>query len=290
MISLENILSRLKIEFLREGNHHCRAGWIQTDCPFCGKDSKRFHLGWNLTFNYVNCWKCGSHRLAPSLVELTGLSFGEVNELIENLTTSNPVELDDKRGTLEIPSGVGELQKQHRRYLKKRKYDPDELSELWNIGGIGLHASLAWRIFIPISFQTRTVSWTTRSVSDKSIMRYYSARADQEEINHKSILYGEENCRHAIIVHEGCFDVWRTGAGSVATCGTGFSRSQVLRIADYPIRVICFDNEPNAQKRAEEICDLLEPFSGETYNVTLSAKDAGEASKQEIHQLRKFLQ
>ena len=290
MISLDDLLSRLRIEFVREGNHHCRAGWIQSDCPFCGKGSKRFHLGWNLTFNYVNCWKCGSHRIAPTLVELTGLSFKEVGKLLEDLATSNPIEFDDKRGTLELPTGIGDLLKPHKRYLKKRDYDPDELSDLWDIGGIGIHASLPWRIFIPITFQTKTISWTTRSISDKAVIRYYSAQADQEEINHKSILYGEEHCRHSIIVHEGCFDVWRTGVGSVATCGTGFSRSQVLRIANYPIRVICFDNEPTAQKRAEEICDLLEPFSGETYNVTLSSKDASEASDKEIKQLRSFLQ
>jgi hypothetical protein len=200
--------------------------------------------------------------LNQTLVELTNLSFVEINELIKSLTKSTSVIQHDPRGEVEIPNGVGDLQKQHRKYLQKRRYDPDEIAETWGVGGIGLHQNLSWRIFIPIM---------------------------QESMNHKELLYGEDFCNHAVIVHEGAFDVWRTGKGAVATCGTGFTRSQVLKLSNYPIRVICFDNEPEAQQRADELCSLLEPFQGETYNVQLSSKDASEAPANEIKELRGFL-
>ena len=148
---------------------------------------------------------------------------------------------------------------------------------------------LPWRLFIPFHIHGEVVSWTTRSIGQNGL-RYVSASSDQEKVNHKSILYGEDFCRHAVIVHEGPFDVWRTGPGAVATCGTGFSRSQLLRLSNYPVRVICFDNEKQAQQRATELCDLLEPFPGETIQVTLDAKDAAEASDKEINQLRRFLE
>jgi hypothetical protein len=197
---------------------------------------------------------------------------------------------EDVRGTLVLPKGIGDFQPAHKRYLQNRGICFESLARLWGVRGIGIHATLPWRLFIPIQFQGRVVSWTTRSISDKGVVRYMSAPADHEAVNHKRILYGEDFCRHAIIVHEGPTDAWRTGPGAVATCGTGFSRSQVLRISKYPIRVICFDNETEAQKRSSHLCDLIESFPGETYNVTLSAKDAAEATEMEIKELRRFLE
>ena len=289
-MKLDDLLERLNIHFVREGHHHCRTGWVQTDCPFCGRNSQKFHMGWNLQHNYVHCWKCGHKKLNSTIVELTDVSYSEINALLKDITKSNLIDDDiSTRGTLKLPSGLGDLQKQHIKYLKKRRYDPTEIVDTWKIQGIGLHASLPWRIFIPIQYKRRTVSWTTRSVSDNATIRYMAANANQEALNHKEILYGEDYCRHAIIVHEGAFDAWRTGKGAVATCGTGFTRHQVLKLAKYPIRVICFDNEKEAQKRADELCSLLECFDGETYNVQLSSKDASEADDKEIEQLRRFL-
>lgn len=288
-MKLDDLLSNLGIKFLKEGHHHCREGWLQTDCPFCGKHSNRFHMGWNLRFQYVNCWRCGSHRMIETLVEHTGKTPAFIRSLLDGLNDGIDFkDPEEKRGTLILPKGIGELLPAHQRYLKKRNFNFRSLSRLWGVKGLGIHATLPWRLFIPIHYHGKIVSWTTRSISNKGV-RYLSAPADHEEINHKKLLYGEDHCRHAIIIHEGPIDVWRTGPGSVATCGTGFSRSQVLKICKYPIRVICFDNEKEAQQRATELCDLVEPFPGETYNVTLNSKDAAEADETEVNQLREFL-
>ena len=289
-MKLDNLLQRLNVPFVSEGHYHCKAGWLQSDCPFCGRNTNKYHMGWNLRNNYVHCWKCGHHKLNTTLVEYTGLSYAEINAFIKELSNSNLFHNDIKTtGKLELPSGLCDLQEPHRKYLKKRRYDPDKLINDWSIKGIGIHSYLAWRIFIPIDYKQNTVSWTTRSLKDKAKVRYMSASSKQEAINHKHVLYGEDYCGHAVIVHEGAFDAWRTGHGAVATCGVGFTRPQVLKLSKYPIRVICFDNDPAAQTRADELCSLLEPFKGETYNVQLSAKDASEASDKEIKQLRRFL-
>jgi hypothetical protein len=287
---LDDLVVRLGVPLLREGNHHCREGWFQTDCPFCGLHSKRYHLGWNLRFNYVHCWKCGGHGLIETLMHLSDKPFQVIKPLVDQLDTANleDYKKEEQTGHLQIPKGVTELKAAHKRYLKKRNLNPNEISRQWSIGGIGLHSKLSWRLFIPIQLDGEVVSWTTRSISNNGL-RYVSAAASQEAVNHKRILYGEDFCQHAVIVHEGPFDVWRTGYGAVALCGTGYTRAQVLRIAKYPIRVICFDNEPEAQKRACQLCDMIEPFQGETYNVQLKAKDAAEADDKEIAELRRFL-
>lgn len=243
-------------------------------------------MGYNVAYAYVNCYACGRHSLAETMVELLDLPMAKVLPLIKDVEKER-VEVIDVRGKLELPKGVGPLVKAHRRYLtEQRGFDPDKLVKLWGIGGIAMATQLSWRIFIPIHYRGQVVSWTTRSIGGVGL-RYVSARADQEAINHKTLLYGEDYVRHGVIVHEGTTDAWAVGPGAVATCGTGFTRAQVRRISKYPVRAICFDNVPEAQERARELCDLLTPFDGETCNVVLDAKDAATAPKRDLRRLRK---
>ena len=47
-----------KIPYFTEGYKYCRPGWVNIDCPFC-IGSPGPHLGYNLSGNYFNCWRCG---------------------------------------------------------------------------------------------------------------------------------------------------------------------------------------------------------------------------------------
>lgn len=283
------ILSRAGVRYFAEGqHHHCRPGWIQLDCPFCGRGSQKYHMGYSLRGNFMNCWKCGSHSLQETVAHLLNISFREAKKLTEEIDHQKVI-IEDKRGTLELPKGRGPLLEPHTRYLERRGFDPDEIVRLWDVQGIGVALRLKWRLFIPIKFRGRTVSWTTRAVRDDVELRYISASEEQEEINHKSLLYGEDYARNAIVIVEGPFDVWAIGPGCVGTCGTGYSRAQVNRMAKFPFRAICFDNDETktAQRRARQLADLLAVFPGETVIVTLDAKDAAEATRKEIRQLRR---
>lgn len=281
-----NLLDELRIEYRTEGHHHCRTGWLQLDCPFCGKGSQQFHMGYNIDKRYVNCWRCGPHRLLETLMHLTDESKGRCIELLKKLgelTVSKQVEQEVR--SLQLPKGLGELGPRHVKYLEKRGYNTEELKALWGLRGIGLHSYLSWRIFIPVMYQGKVVSWTTRSLKSSGV-RYMSAQLSQEAINHKTLLYGEDYCRHSCIIHEGPFDVWRTGPGAVCTFGTGYTRPQVLRMSKYPVRAVCYDNEPEAQRRARALCEMLCVLPGDTYNVTLSGKDASDSPEKEIQELR----
>lgn len=268
-----------------EGHHHARSGWVQIDCPFCGKDSDRFHMGFSISGGYVNCWKCGGHRMTDVLMELLGIPFYECKKLLESLDIT-PKKIKRKKSKLQLPKGMGELDKCHIEYLEKRNYDVDELKQLWDIRGIGIHHELPWRIFIPIYHKGKMVSWTTRTISNNGV-RYFSASEKQESVPHKNILYGEDYVRHSIIVCEGPLDVWKIGPGAVATFGTAHTSIQVKRISKYPIRTIIFDNEETAQKKARILCDILSLFPGETNNVIMEDNDPGSATDTEIAKIRK---
>ncbi len=282
------ILNQLNIEYKTEGHHHCRPGWIQIDCPFCAKDSHKWHMGYSLENNYLTCWRCGFHPLVSTFIELTGLSFRECLRLFNDLEITEAIKVEHFKGRLCIPKGTSGLTPAHINYLYRRGFNPTKLESLWKIQGIGIASRLPWRIFIPIIHQGKTVSWTTRTISDnKKVTRYISASPKEESIPHKTLLYGEDYAIHTIIIHEGPFDVFQTGPGAVAILGLNYTQAQVNRMVNYPTRVICFDNEKEAQKRASRLCDDLSVFPGETYNVKLSGKDANSSPAREIRALRR---
>ena len=286
-----DILSQHNVEMAPEDNEHARPGWLQFDCPFCEKDAGQYHMGYSLEGNYVNCYKCGYHSLISTVMELTEKSYHDCKKMLEGMEKQT-WESKTVRGKLIIPDGVGELKRVHKKYLRSRNFDVKHIQKTWQIKGICMHATLSWRIFIPIIYHGEMVSWTTRSVSSDNPKRYMTAPKEQEAVPAKSLLYGEDyasSLHFSIIVCEGPLDVWRIGPGAVATMGMDYSQAQVEKIVEYTKRAICFDNEPDAQKRAQRLCNDIASFPGETFNVVLDGKDAAESSDKAIWKLRKML-
>jgi hypothetical protein len=288
-MTFTEILDTLEIEYITEGHAHCRAGWIQLDCPLCTPNARHWRLGYNLEYGYANCWNCGRVDVFECL-NSTGISRKEAYRLLRSLDKHQHKRKTERFGRLEIPKGVTELMPAHINYLRKRGFNASKIVRLWNVRGIGPYSKLKWRLYIPITRHGREVSWTTRAIGNNAKPRYINAETRQEAFPAKQIVYGMEYVRHATIIHEGPFDVWRTGPGAVCTFGVVYSRAQLLTLSRVPVRIICFDSEPDAQKRAHELGKLLSTFPGQTLKIALdSGKDAAEATEKEVRQLRRFL-
>jgi DNA primase len=192
-------------------------------------------------------------------------------------------------GRLKIPTDAGSMMKPHRNYVKGRGFTPSLIEEVYQVGGIGVSHRLAWRLFIPIHYRGRMVSWTTRAIGNAQGPRYVSARPSEEAVSHRTLLYGEDLAGHSIVVVEGPIDAWAIGPGAVATMGLACTKDQIEKIAQHPSRAICFDSSEIAQKRARKVADQLKNFPGETDVVELeSGEDAAEADPEEIEELRKI--
>lgn len=292
-MELKQILQHFNIPFKQAGeHHHARAGWLQIDCPFCSKGSQRFRMG--LVGVHANCWSCGQHSLVKTLMEITDESYHQLRTFVDDLPKgegeSTILDKGLKHRKLRLPNGVGKLLRLHKVYLRGRALDPHLLVQLWGIQGTGNNpGGISWAIFIPIIYQGSVVSWTCRSIG-KTGGRYTSASPDEESLNHKELLFGEDYCRHSCVVCEGPISAMSIGPGAVATFGLTYTKAQLLRISRFPVRAICFDNEPVAQQVARKLCRELEVFPGKTHNIKLSYKDANEVlckKPKEIKQLRK---
>ncbi len=286
--SFAEILSKAGVEFVAEGgHHHARKGWINFDCPYCSPGFSKFRMGFNIAQKYVNCWLCGRQPLLDTVHKLTGLDYTTLRSMLKGIRAPVDRKAPEAKYTLELPKGIGPLLPPHKEYLRERGYSPKQIEKLWKVQGIGMAPSLSWRLFIPIYFNDAIVSWTTRSISKKATLRYITAKKTQEAMSIKKVLYGEQYCRHTIVINEGPLDAWAVGPGAVSVCGIAYSQAQLAKMIKYPVRVVLFDNEPDAQLRAMKLYNELSIFDGETYNVTLDGNDASASSKQEIAKLRK---
>lgn len=234
---------------------------------------------------WFHCWRCRGHSPFATLTRF-GVPEKEIKEALRHHTGYQPVETIRKG--LKEPSNRGPLQEAHIEYLRSRGFDPAELERIWSIEGLSICGRLSWRIYIPIVHQGQRVSWTARAIGEHAQQRYVSASAEEEAINHKHLVYGLDQCWHTVIIVEGPIDAWAVGPGAGALFGTAFTTPQVARLARVPYRFVCFDNEPQAQRRAIELCHELSVFPGETHRIVLDASDPGSATKRELSRLRKI--
>lgn len=289
-MKITELLEDLEIQYKLHGEHrHVTEEWAGISCPRCQQGGEeKFKLGINLRTNATSCWSCGVWSLAEALEMLTGKGLKECYQLLGQVEKSKTSPQRKRTGGYKEPYGVETMMQIHLNYLYNRKFNALEVEKLWDVRGITIHHKLSWRIFIPVIYQSEPVSWTTRSISEKHKPRYISAPPTHEKYPLKSLLYGEDFVRHSILVTEGPLDVWAIGPGATCTFGVSYTKAQVARIAEYPQRVIVFDSDPIAQRRASKLASELEAMPGSTFRVQIeSGADPASASKKEIRELRK---
>lgn len=296
-MSLESLFRQAGIAYAVGGEHrNVRTGWIGIDCPWCGFSGEgKFHLGISLSPIHTVCWNCGGHSLPSVICELFRVGYGQAHRMLLEADVqldqiSKPSVDAPVTGELKLPKGREPLGIRHRRYLRKRGFDPDEIAHLWGIEGIGINSMrLCWRIFIPIYLGNRIVSWTTRAIMKNATQRYITASREEEAISCKHVLYGAQHAKDRIVIGEGPTDAWRLGPGAVATLGLVVSPVQIELMSRYHVRAICFDNSRGAQLRAEKLANQLEMLPGETHVIQLDSDDLGCASDNEIRQIRRTI-
>lgn len=287
-MNIRELLNDLGIPFKEHGDSSLvTEGWVGIVCPMCGVGTGKTGMGIHVRTLAVSCWKCGRHRLGDSLAAASDRPLRDILKLLTGID-QDVTKIDRPIGRYTEPGGVGPMAGAHRRYLERRGFDPDELADKWGFRGIGLDgpSEYRWRLFMPICRHGEKESWTTRAVGNVE-PRYLSAPPNMERRSLKSLLFGFDAVKHCVIVTEGPFDALRIGPGAVATFGLSVTSAQLAMMSRIPVRVVCFDNEPTAQRRARHLADLLTPYPGSTHVATLSGPDPDTSPEDELDELRK---
>ena len=163
------------VPFATEGHKHCREGWVNTTCPFC-TGNPGMHLGYNMADDFYVCWRCGWKATHKALALLIHVSEQEAKEIARkyggksHVNSAVTVKVGQKK--FRLPPSTAPMNDRHKRYLTKRKFDPEVIEKIWDVQGTGPISlmdgiSFSHRLVIPIYWDDRIVSFQTRDITAK---------------------------------------------------------------------------------------------------------------------------
>lgn len=297
-MNIEQLYLDYNIFFLTEGHKHTSPNWVHTECPFC-TGNPGYHLGYSLISENYTCWRCGWHPVSLTLSKLMRLPEYEVIKIIKEYGITLK---SDKREIIPLiktkhkfPSNVIPLSLRHKVYLAKRKFDPEYLERTWKLMGTGPVSNLdnisyKHRILIPFIWEGNQVSFDSRDITGKHQNKYQACPKAREYIEHKSILYGnQEAWKETGIIVEGPTDVWRLGETAAATSGIKVTTAQIRVISkSFKKVIVIFDNEIEAQKQAKNLVKQLKFRGVKAKNLTVDS-DPGSMKEDDAKYLIKNL-
>jgi hypothetical protein len=283
-----------------EDKHH-RYGWVNTECPFCSNlpgSNPGYHLGWNEDEEYFYCWRCGWKPPIKTIATLLNIKYDDANQLLIQYGVNRSIraykKVKDKQ-PFTLPIGTKEMLSSHRKYLNGRGFNSYKIEKLWGIKATGPIGKLGnndyrFRIVIPFYWNGEIVSFDSRDITDKQPERYKACPKEREIIEHKKIVYGnQEYWESTGIGVEGPTDVWRLGPRSVATSGIAYRPEQVRLIAQSFKRfAVIFDDESQAQKQARKLVAELKFRGVDAWNVKIKG-DPGSLKQHEADELVKTI-
>lgn len=285
-MDIVRLLQDYNVDFVTEGHRHARDGWVNMKCVYC-TGHEGYHMGWNLEDGYFFCWRCGWKSTLKTVSLLTQLSLPETARIIERygvITTKykNPLKKAEKPFIL--PTRLVPLTPQHRAYLSKRGFDPDELEEKWKLQSTSPLSRVEnipykHRIFIPYYWNGSLSTFDSRDVTGKAENKYQACPVDREIMHRKSILYGNQEAwtDGVGICVEGPADVWRFGDKAFATSGINFKPEQVRMMTKiFKTVFIVYDSEIQAQQQARKLRAELRMRGVRAESVPLHFGDPGE--------------
>lgn len=292
-MALKDLLEEYGVELWTQGNN-VSPGFINMRCVWCDDHSN--HLGLNLKEQYFHCWRCGWHPVEETVARLLGVDIRTARRLVKEYRSEAtekkeqpPTPLPVPQKPFRFPPSTGPLLPPHRKYLKARGFDPQELADVWGIKGIGPGGVLdginySHRILIPIHWEGQVVSFQTRAIT-KTPHRYISCPKHRELVHYKHILYIHPQWKQRFgVCVEGPTDVWKVGKGAFSLFGIGYTQKQVIEIAKRFDKVgIWFDPEEEAQEQAHKLASELRMVGVKAVVVRgIKGKDPASLNPEEI--------
>ena len=304
MIETFDIIAWLEdqgIDYATEGKN-VSAGWVEVNCPFCGDDPS-YHLGINLESKMIHCWRCGTKGPVTKYIrEVLQCSWAMANTIVARYQLPGfevPTVHQKGEGTSQEliyhPMVEDGLKEPHRRYLRKRGFDPNVLEAFYQLKHTGFTGdSWGWRIFCPVIENSEEVAYTARKIkSTAKGPKWKGSPNEKSRVHLHHTLYNLDNHTpgRPLVIVEGVFDVWRIGDGAVACFGTELSWEQIRKIREHnPSRIyIAFDGEEKAIQQAHKQAVRLATFVETAVLELPPGRDPDALPEEDIQQIRALL-
>ncbi len=328
-------LDKHSIEYVLRGPNVAR-GNINISCPFCGHADNSHHLGISLDSGAWGCWRQNDHRgRRPQrlIMALLGCSYGEANALagtplpvaegFDSFVTAldwnakaKGQEEASKRRAIDLPDEFEPItdSRFHRQFVNyligKRGFRKKEIEKLVRQYDLRCCLTGEWkgRVIFPVHNDFGdVVTWTGRSITSTSLIRYKTLSHDTEKggdiiatENIKHLLYQYSDLMRtggrSLFITEGPFDALKTdfymrSYGSRSSClfGTAFSQEQIWLM--YPLAE-CFDRlvilvDDGAQHVGMDLMSRLSSLNPQLQFLPDGVEDPGAMTKKQAIQLAK---
>lgn len=287
------------IRILDDPHHkHAQYGWVQLydDCPFCTGNTGH-HLGYNISGNYFNCWRCGRHSNLEVLSHVLNLPKHQVSSLLKDYQFRPK---DRFRQTTEtqhaevctfVQKPLKQLLPQHIKYMEGRGFDVERVVNDWDVKCTGPGGKYGMRLVMPLYRLETMVSWYSRDVTNKASAKYLPCPKSMEVVPHKHTLYGLWHItdEKEVIVVEGTLDAWRLGKGTLATLGIDYTQQQMNMLAKFKRVFIIYDSEDTAQMQARKLADSLALMGVEAISIDLEGGDPADLTYAEADSIKNEL-
>lgn len=321
------VLEQNGVEFVEYGeSHNVARGNVNVQCPWCGHDDKSHHMGINLETGYYGCWRDPSHRGKKSarlFAKLLGCSYGHAAELLghrqleqsefDAVASGRVFEKEEWSESCSDPMTEKEMVEGYSlrpikktvattrffSYLAKRGFsNAGDAAKVVKRYGLycAIDGKFANRLVIPVWWNGRVISITSRSIFKNDPLRYLSLGNDESPMPIKETVYNADTVQQfggrLLCVHEGPLDALKTdyygqrhGVRAVALYNMELSVAQAATLHTLAEKFdevwFCFDKgcEIKAQKAA---ADSMLRNSRTLCSYPHGAKDAGELGPDEV--------
>lgn len=287
MFDVISYLDSRGIDYVTSGKN-VAPGWVGMKCMHCNDQSN--HFGVNIATGSFSCFRCGVKGNVIKLITvIDDCSYPQARSLADEFQTGDIRKKETARvTTLALPKFVKKpLPKSHRKYLENRGFDPDLLTEKYDLYGCEQGGKFQFRIIIPVYQQQNLVTYTARAIVDNAALRYKNCPVQESLTSIKDCLYGIDNANKSVVVVEGVFDAWRIGDGACATFGTKVTSEQIRLLSQFKNVFIMMDSE--AVNEAEKLSCSLTGIVDHVEIIHISVKDPCEMSDADVRSLKKDL-
>lgn len=251
-----NFKGRLQKYFqIKLGAFPYRKGWLKSACPYCGREMK---FGINLSQNRTHCFRCEAHPSPISLVMYLEHveTYAEVIKILENdtyggyifreekveIASSKPIYLPE--GFHLLNQGDNTLARAARNYVKKRGFDPNELSRKgWGYATKGKYFGY---LIIPYHEHGKLIYFNARLFMGNG-PRYNNPDTSESGRGKSFLLFNRDAIYiyRSVFLCEGAINAQTMGDRGIASGGKAISRYQINEIIKAPVEriIILFDHD-----------------------------------------------
>ena len=226
------------------------------------------------------------HPVKTTLSKLLHIPEKEVEKILKQFggqpTTVKEIKRKIRKKSHRLPSGTDRMDDRHRKYLEKRKFDPEQREREWGLIGTGPvakldHIDYKHRIIAPIYWEGEQVSFQGRDITDRHKLKYLTCPEERELVHHKDIIYGRQDCwTDTGIIVEGITDVWRLGVHACCTFGIKFTPLQMREIRNRFRKIyVLFDDDPQAILQARQLVSDLRFRGRDAIRIPITGDPGG---------------